>query len=150
MTEVERRYSRLRRQLRTRTVPYPEGPCGIHACEADSNNYQCHWHTVHSLSCRKYTLVYDHCHRHDYVRGIICIGCNVIMSCIDQLHPPAPLIQATPEGKHWLTRVNAQHPFSPTGAYLDAYIGHWEQCPSCVAEFSMRDFIGAFIAPLAP
>lgn len=37
-------------------------------------------------------LVTDHCHRHSWVRGVLCAGCNSAMSYIDRLRAPRAAI----------------------------------------------------------
>ena len=82
-----RRYSEIR-QLRRRGLMGPAvGPC-----------WQCGSHLQPS---------YEHCHLHDYVRGILCHSCNIQMILVD-------------------ARVTVR-------LADDWRIAHWAHCPHCAA-----------------
>lgn len=65
--------------------------------------------------------VVDHCHEHQWVRGVLCARCNSAMSYIDQRIPPTAALAF--------------------GVTLDTLISFAARCPDCppvdVAEFSL-------------
>ena len=85
-------YSELRRLREERLVPPAEGPCEIPGCS--------------SVTQLAGILVYDHCHLHGEVRGIICEDCNYAMSFIDR-------------GNRWNLDLR------------EAYESYWARCSGC-------------------
>jgi len=76
---VPRQYADYRHQLRAGTAERPIGPCelgrawgywGGHKADRAS--------TAHLMR-----YVYDHCHEHGWIRGILCQGCNQRMALVD-------------------------------------------------------------------
>jgi Recombination endonuclease VII len=73
------KYQDYQRLLKLGLIKRPAGPCelgqgygywGGHKKDRAS--------TEHLMN-----YVYDHCHEHGYVRGILCAGCNVTMGLVD-------------------------------------------------------------------
>ena len=76
---------------------YPrEGPCEIGICRA------------YDIEVKASRLVFDHCHAHGWVRGLVCVPCNNRLMHIETGLRPEP-----PE---W------QHP---------ALAAHLMKCPEC-------------------
>lgn len=62
-----------------------------------------------SASCYTDRFVFDHCHIHNWVRGIICAGCNVLMGSMIDRHV---------------------HEASLNKRYLKL-LTHFNRCPEC-------------------
>ena len=92
-------YCQLRSLRRRGSVPPASGACAIPKCR------------------RSFPRVYDHCHAHDYVRGVLCNWCNGLMAFIDVR---ISLI------------ITIGHP-RVTAAEHAALLAHWRRCPYCAA-----------------
>lgn len=103
-----------------RKSPKASGPCRIRG------RVSCGCGKVNCLDGRDSGFVYDHCHRHGYVRGIICTSCNNVMRYVDKI-----MDAGKPER---LIKVQTWAPAS-------SYIRHWEVCPECSAEFTRDDLL---------
>ncbi|MGO9189596.1 MAG: endonuclease domain-containing protein [Streptosporangiaceae bacterium] len=95
-------YAELRRLRAEHLVPYAQGPCEIPGC----TNV-----TPFAAKCVMETFVYDHCHLHGEVRGVLCQDCNYAMSFIDRGRPWRPELQDAYES-YW-TRCSECAPFGP-------------------------------------
>jgi hypothetical protein len=108
-----RRYS----ELAHRRPGRPPGPCEVPGCEARQLA------ALACLSARRRALepcprhVYEHCHAHDYVRGVTCEPCNGAMSLID-----ARVLMP----RSWYRRGSQRGP-----SRLPGLLEHWSRCPEC-------------------
>jgi hypothetical protein len=93
-----RRYSQIRGLRRRGLMGPASGPCVIDGCD-------------YSYPGR----VYDHCHVHDYIRGVLCLWHNGGMRLIDA-HVALE------------TRRGAAH-----ARETAARLAHWARCPECTA-----------------
>jgi hypothetical protein len=101
-------YRRLRSLMRQGTGQRAPGPCAIPGCAL----------AVPDPRPLAPPFVWDHCHAHDYVRGILCRVHNVAMWPVDgQDHAE-------------LRRQLAHHRGALVLADLAAY---WARCPGCAA-----------------
>ena len=99
---ITRRYSKVK-GLRARGILSPATPpCEIEECRNRS--------PLPDHRGRGTGYVYEHCHRHDYIRGVTCGPCNVQMTLID-------------------ARVDTCTSWPRFGAYLT----WWLRCPTCAA-----------------
>ena len=99
---ITRRYSKVK-GLRAQGILSPATP----PCEIDG----CHNHSpLPDHRGRGTGYVYEHCHQHDYIRGVCCAPCNVQMTLMD-------------------ARVDTCASWPRFGAYL----AWWQRCPSCAA-----------------
>lgn len=78
------------------------GPCQVSGC-------------MYAKHVPRPRYVYEHCHTHDYIRGIACLECNHFMASIDARVMPDPRIGWT-GGRR------------PAGL-----LEHWARCPGCAA-----------------
>lgn len=95
-------YADLRRLREERLVPYATGPCEIPACR-----YVTPFATKYVME----TFVYDHCHLHGEVRGVLCQDCNYAMSYVDRGRASWPELQD--EYAAWWARCSGCAPFAP-------------------------------------
>ena len=99
---ITRRYSKVK-GLRARGILSPAtAPCEIDGCRNRS--------PVPGHRGRGTGYVYEHCHQHDYIRGVTCGPCNVQMTLVD-------------------ARVDTCTSWPRFGAYL----AWWLRCPTCAA-----------------
>jgi len=99
---ITRRYSKVK-GLRARGILSPATPpCEIERCRNRS--------PLPDHRGRGTGYVYEHCHQHDYIRGVTCGPCNVQMSLMD-------------------ARVDTCASWPRFGAYL----AWWLRCPACAA-----------------
>jgi hypothetical protein len=97
---ITRRYSKVK-GLRARGILSPaSAPCEIDGCRNCSPLPGFRGHGT--------GYVYEHCHRHDYIRGVTCGPCNVQMTFMD-------------------AHVDACATWPRFGAYLV----WWLRCPAC-------------------
>jgi hypothetical protein len=97
---ITRRYSKVK-GLRARGILSPATPpCEIDGCLSRSPLPDCRG--------RGTGYVYEHCHQHDYIRGVTCVPCNGQMSLMD-------------------ARVDTCASWPRFGAYL----AWWLRCPAC-------------------
>ena len=94
-------YDKLRQLREEHLVPYARGPCEIPGC----TNV-----TLAAMYVME-TFVYDHCHIHVEVRGVLCQDCNYAMSSIDKGRRWRPELQEAYES-YW-ARCSGCAPFSP-------------------------------------
>src|SRR5262249_1726039 len=74
-TLITRRYSKVK-GLRAQGILSPAtAPCEIDGCS--------HRSPVPGLRGAGTGYVYEHCHQHDYIRGVTCGPCNMQMRLID-------------------------------------------------------------------
>jgi hypothetical protein len=113
------KYSDVKIGLRTGVIRKPEGPCEIRQCD--------------SCGCGKTNcdishgvFVYDHCHIHGYVRGVICASCNRKMFRFD---------------KYMAARNFTRIARSQWWAPVSSYFRHWEKCPECKLEFETGEVV---------
>lgn len=102
-----RRYSQVRALRRAGIMTAAAGPCEIAGCDADRQARIAR----HGPEPARY--VYDHCHAHDHIRGVICVGCNPVMALVD-------------------ARVLVTGPIY-TRQRWPALLAHWVRCPDCAA-----------------
>ena len=99
---ITRRYSRVK-GLRARGILSPAiAPCEIDGC--------CNRSPLPDFRGRGSGYVYEHCHEHDYIRGVTCGPCNVQMRLMD-------------------ARIDICASWPRFGAYLT----WWQRCPACAA-----------------
>jgi hypothetical protein len=99
---ITRRYSKVK-GLRARGILSPaSAPCEIDGCRNCSPLPDFRGHGT--------GYVYEHCHRHDYIRGVTCAPCNVQMTLMD-------------------ARVET----CATWPRFRAYLAWWLRCPACAA-----------------
>jgi len=99
---ITRRYSKVK-GLRAQGILSPATP----PCEIDG----CHNRSpLPDHRGRGTGYVYEHCHQHDYIRGVTCGPCNVQMTLMD-------------------ARVDTCAAWPRFGAYL----AWWLRCPTCAA-----------------
>jgi hypothetical protein len=99
---ITRRYSQVK-GLRARGILSPATPpCEIDGCRNRS--------PLPGHRGRGTGYVYEHCHQHDYIRGVTCGPCNVQMTLMD-------------------ARVDTCAARPRFGAYL----AWWLRCPTCAA-----------------
>lgn len=105
-------YKRLSGMMKRGQGYQAPGPCAIPGCTwlRRVGDYADTEKRVYRGSSQP-LFVWDHCHAHDCVRGILCRNCNGKMAAVDSQH-------------HWLLRN------LPGVAELLAY---WERCPECAA-----------------
>jgi transposase len=100
-TLVTRRYSQVK-GLRARGImSAASAPCELPGC---------HWRAAMTdYRGRGTGYVYEHCHRHDWIRGVTCGNCNGRMALVD-------------------ARVDecAEPDWAP-------YLAWWQRCPECAA-----------------
>jgi hypothetical protein len=98
-----RSYAELRRMRRDGLAPVASGPCMIYRCDCASLS-----------GGGAVRFGYDHCHDHDYIRGVICHPRNGNMTYTDAE----------------MTRVRLGSPDRwPVAPEL---VAHWARCPECV------------------
>lgn len=102
------RYSELDR--RRNAYPAARPPCEIRGCTYVAK--------AGSLTRRGlYVVVYDHCHKHDRLRGVLCRDCNNAMHYVDA----HVAVMISCRGPHrW-------EPLWP------GFLAHWARCPECAA-----------------
>ena len=101
-TLITRRYSKVR-GLRARGIMSPaSAPCEIEGCRNRD--------PLSGYRGRGTGYVYEHCHTHDYIRGVACGPCNIDMIIID-------------------ARVDTCTGWPRFGALL----AWWLRCPTCAA-----------------
>jgi hypothetical protein len=99
---ITRRYSKVK-GLRAQGILSPATPpCEIDGCRNRS--------PLPDHRGRGTGYVYEHCHQHDYIRGVSCGPCNVQMTLMD-------------------ARVDTCASWPRFGAYL----AWWLRCPTCAA-----------------
>ena len=99
---ITRRYSKVK-GLRAQGILSPATPpCEIDGCRNRS--------PLPDHRGRGTGYVYEHCHQHDYIRGVTCGPCNVQMTLMD-------------------ARVDTCASWPRFGAYL----AWWLRCPTCAA-----------------
>jgi hypothetical protein len=107
---ITRRYSRVK-GLRARGILSPAiAPCEIDGC--------CNRSPVPGFRGRGTGYVYEHCHEHDYIRGVTCGPCNVQMRLMD-----------------------ARIDICASGPRFGAYLTWWQRCPACAAGRSWEPWI---------
>lgn len=109
-------YSEIKRGLRTGSLTVATGPCEIGRCASGSAN-----------------LVYDHCHRHGHVRGVLCNSCNSVMKRIDSIMTDDIRLNVATIRK--LT-LRLHIPTLPS-----SYLRHWDKCPECTLMFTGDDVL---------
>lgn len=68
--------------------------------------------------------IYEHCHRHGWVRGLVCSGCNSRMARVD----------AVAYGLSRYPFTDMMYGDGPSAAETShALITHWMRCPDCAA-----------------
>src|SRR5215813_4966942 len=116
---ITRRYSKVK-GLRARGILSPATPpCEIGGC---SNRSPLPDHRGRGTG-----YVYEHCHQHDYIRGVTCGPCNVQMTLMD-------------------ARVDTCASWPRFGAYL----AWWLRCPICAAGPSWEPWLTAYEYDDAP
>ena len=99
---ITRRYSKVK-GLRARGILSPaSAPCEIDGCRNCSPLPRFRGHGT--------GYVYEHCHQHDYIRGVTCGPCNVQMTLMD-----------------------AHVDTCATWPRFGAYLTWWLRCPTCAA-----------------
>ena len=68
-------YAELRRLRRDGLVPPAAGPCEIEGCHAIKQHGE--------PPGRQDRFVYEHCHHHGTVRGVVCLNCNQLLATLD-------------------------------------------------------------------
>lgn len=99
-------YRRLRRLMDSGQGYLAPGPCAIPSCDRARPDPR----PLNS------TYVWDHCHQHDYVRGMLCRYHNVQLGPIENQD-------------HWALRIK------PPSRDLLVY---WARCPDCAADGPWR------------
>ncbi len=112
-------YSEVKRNLRNGTILATIGPCEIDKCASSSTKF-----------------VYDHCHRHGHVRGVLCASCNSVMTRIDRTMSENMRLNAETIRKLTL-RLHV--PTLPS-----SYLRHWDKCPECAYSFTSDDVLRMF------
>jgi hypothetical protein len=70
---------------------------------------------------KKPGFVFDHCHAHGWIRGIVCASCNGKMRNVDlRMDYTEKYIRVQPDSS--LIEIELPTP---------SYAGHWEKCPDC-------------------
>lgn len=77
--------------------------------------------------CKQDAQVYDHCHTHGYVRGAICIDCNLAISDFDTALNHNSFVYCTDQQRLWFD-LNAR-----------SALRHWLKCPQC-ASLTVEDY----------
>lgn len=105
-------YKRLRYLMDHGQGQRAPGPCAIPDCRyiRRYGSYIRDWESPLSP-----VFVWDHCHLHDYVRGILCRYHNAQMSLIDRYCP-------------WVIEHTD----------LDPMRDHWSRCPQCASNGPWR------------
>lgn len=105
-----RRYSQVKELRRRGLMSRATGPCAIDGC------------AIYRPSQAVYDrcFVYDHCHEHDYIRGVICLWHNTSMAMVDA-HVMDPEMRGS-------GRTSAARE-----AEAAALLAHWARCPGCAA-----------------
>jgi hypothetical protein len=99
---ITRRYSKVK-GLRARGILSPaSAPCEVDGCRNRSPRP--------NVRGRGTGYVYEHCHRHDYIRGVTCGPCNVQMTLMD-----------------------AHVDTCATWPRFGTYLAWWLRCPACAA-----------------
>jgi len=101
-----RSYARVRELRRRGRLPAATGPCEVPGCEARTAQ-------AGPAEAARTRYLYEHCHQHDYIRGVTCQRCNPALAYID-----ARVLM--PIGWHRPARAAALLEF-------------WSRCPSCAA-----------------
>ncbi len=109
-------YSEVRKNLRNGTMLIATGPCEIDKCASGSTKF-----------------VYDHCHKHDHVRGVLCTSCNSVMKRIDSVM--SENMRLNVETIRKLT-LRLHVPTLPS-----SYLRHWDKCPECTYSFTSDDVL---------
>src|SRR4029077_6899417 len=116
---ITRRYSKVK-GLRARGILSPATPpCEIDGCRNRS--------PLPDHRGRGTGYVYEHCHQHDYIRGVTCGPCNVQMTLVDARVSP-----------------------SPGCPLFCAYLAWWLRCPTCAAGPPWEPWLTAYEYDDAP
>ena len=116
---ITRRYSKVK-GLHARGILSPATPpCEIDGCRNRS--------PLPDHRGRGTGYVYEHCHQHDYIRGVTCGPCNVQMTLVD-------------------ARVDSCASWPRFGAYL----AWWLRCPTCAAGPPWEPWLTAYEYDDAP
>ena len=117
-------YAEMLRHRRKGTVGKAAGPCTIKGCRSCGCGV---------LNCEISHRVfnYDHCHKHGYIRGVVCSSCNGKMRLFDRLME---------------TRQFERIPVRKWRAPPSSYFKHWEKCPDCELEITGDDMLRVFDA----
>jgi hypothetical protein len=102
-------YRQLRSLRNRNRIPPASGPCQIASCRRPPS----------------LPRIYDHCHAHDRIRGVVCNWCNGLMALIDRR------ISLTIGRPRIGTSI-------VTEAEEAALLAHWRNCPACVAAGNWR------------
>lgn len=111
-------YSQVKSGRRSGKVCAASGPCRIKGCQScGCGKANC------TLGRGKFN--YDHCHKHGYVRGVICAGCNQKMKQLDWIMKSERPVEHMLRYRWW--------------APLSSYLAHWDNCPECNLNLSIQD-----------
>lgn len=83
-------------------------------------------------------LVFDHCHEHGWIRGIICASCNGKMRDVDLRMDYTQIHMLTFPDE---STIEVEMP-------TPAYNRHWEKCPDCNKAGSWTALLGGIPTPV--
>jgi hypothetical protein len=109
MLDLPLRYSELDR--RRNAYPAAAPPCAIPGC-----TYLRRVYYARAGDVRRWVVVYDHCHIHDRIRGVLCRDCNNAMTHVDA----GVDLSGVRSGRKW-------------AELWPAFLAYWERCPECLA-----------------